>query len=163
MTTMRRMAVVLAVGAILAGGHPAAAEETGPPEVRPGLTLGGQPLARALWTDPTSIVVPFHPALTGLHAQAGGAGQAPGTVPVRSTWLKVFRRGSRGGWIGAGIGAGLGAVGGLYLSSLCGGGPRYPSSVPVLGALGGLAGYGIGKGIAALAGKLRRVQPASAP
>ena len=162
-TPMRRIVTTLAVGAVLAGGHPVAGNEPDAAAVRTGLTLGGQPLARLLRADPTNPggLVQAPPAR--LDARSDRAGKpteranAETQRPAQSK--RRFGAGIGAGAIGAGIGAGLGALGGLAFSSLCHneGGSRCWTAVPVLGGLAALAGYGIGKCMSLVGGKISAV------
>ena len=102
-TTTRRIAAALAVATLLAGGRTAAADEPSA-DPRPGLTLGGRPLAEVLHADPTVV-----------DSRAGYA-----NMPT----VTLSRPGGRRGYfsgraIGTTIGAVLGVLGASAVTSHC--------------------------------------------
>ena len=115
-TPMRRFVTTLAVGAVLAGGHPVEGDEPDAAAVRTRLTLGGQPLARLLRADPTRPGALVQTPLTQLAAREGGMERTAARDEAREAHPK---RSKRAGAIGAGIGAGLGVLLGTAIKSYC--------------------------------------------
>ena len=119
----------------------AAADE---PDATPRLTVGGQPLAKLLRTEPGAPFIAFEPSKVRPARQAGNKG--------------LGRRGRkvlRSALIGAGIGAGVGMLPGLSHCYNEGGSNCFGRSLGYYPYPGyaALAGLGIGAAIEALSGK----------
>ena len=94
----RRLAAVVAVAAAVMAANPAAAASQ-EPNAAPGLTIGGQPLAMLLRTEPGKPFIVFESSKVRTAQQAGGNGLGK---RGRKVWRSAL--------IGAGIGAGVGAL-----------------------------------------------------
>ena len=137
---MRRMriAVALMVGSVVVFGFPVGAVAADDAAAPSRLTIGGQPLARLVRTEPTAPFVAFDAAPMRLGTQDSGAEQASGAAQQSG-----MNRGKIV-LISAAIGAGLGLAMG---SARCGNeGSR---SCPILALWGGY-GLGVGVGVGAL-------------
>ena len=138
----RRVAAILAVAAAVLAANPAAAAAD-EPDATPRLTVGGQPLAKLLRTEPAAPFIAFEASKIRPARQVGNKG--------------LGRRGRkvlRSALIGAGIGAGVGMIYGLEYcrnesDSFCLG----RALASPFGGYGTLAGVGIGAAIGALRGK----------
>lgn len=139
----RRLAAVVAVAAAVMAANPAATTAQ-KPDAAPGLTIGGQPLAMLLRTEPGKPFIVFESSKVRTVQQAGrnGLGKRGRTI-----WRSAL--------IGAGIGAGVGMLPGMSHcynegGSNCIGGSLDYYPYPAYAAL---AGLGIGAAVGALRGK----------
>ena len=142
-TDPRRVAAAMAVAAALVAANPtaAAAQE---PDGNPRLTIGGQPLAKLLRTEPGAPFIAFESSKIRPVQQGGGKGLGK---RGRKIWRSAL--------IGAGIGAGVGMLPGISHcynegGSNCIGGSLGYYPYPAYAAL---AGLGIGAAIGALRGR----------
>ena len=138
----RRVAAALAVAAALVAANPAtaAADE---PDATPRLTVGGQPLAKLLRTEPGAPFIAFEASKVRPARQAGN-----------NRLGKRGRKIMRSALIGAGIGAGAGMLAGMeHCRNESGGFCFGRTLASPYGGYGALAGAGIGAAIGALSGK----------
>lgn len=138
----RRLAAAIGVAtAVVAAGPTAAAAQE--PNAVPGLTVGGQPLAALLRTEPGAPFVLFESSAIKPVQQGDGEKDK-----------RQEKKRLRNALIGAGIGAGLGMLPGVqYCHNEAGSNCFVRGLGTPLGAYGALAGAGIGATIGALLGK----------
>ena len=144
-TDPRRIAAALAVAAAIVAANPAAAAAQ-EPDATPRLTVGGQPLAKLLRTEPGAPFIAFESSKMRPARQVGDKGLGK---RGRKIWRSAL--------IGAGIGAGVGMLPGMSHCHNESGRNSFGcfgwALASPYGGYGALAGAGIGAAIGALRGK----------